>query len=206
MASTRRDPAGRRQAGQLCLDLQPRLLGAASPPEADRGSTRTLAARRSRSSHGRSGGEGGQGRRLLRRRHRRVHLPGRRLLLPRDEHPTAGRALRQRDDHRHRPRRVADPRRCGRRAPDDPGAGRRIASRSLDRDPDQRRGSRRRKVPPRTRPDHEAGSSGRFRRALGHRVPVGRRDQPVLRQPRRQAHRLGSNTRRRHRSRHSGPR
>ncbi len=54
--------------------------------------------------------EGGQGGRLLQRRHRRVPLPGRRVLLPGDEHPPAGRAPGHRGDHRHRPRRVADPR------------------------------------------------------------------------------------------------
>ena len=64
---------------------------------------------RHRGGHGRGGGQGGQGRRLLQRRHRRVHLPGRRVLLPRDEHPPAGRAPGHRGDHRHRPRRVADP-------------------------------------------------------------------------------------------------
>ena len=56
-------------------------------------------------------------RRLHQRRHRRVPLPGRRVLLPRDEHPPPGRALGHRGDHRARPRRVADP-------------GRRRASRS----------------------------------------------------------------------------
>ena len=49
--------------------------------------------------------------RLLQRRHRRVPLPGRRVLLPRDEHPAPGGAPRHRGGHRHRPRRRADPRR-----------------------------------------------------------------------------------------------
>ena len=49
--------------------------------------------------------------RLRERRHRRDALPGRRVLLPRDEHAPAGRALRHRGDHRPRPRRRAAPRR-----------------------------------------------------------------------------------------------
>ena len=78
---------------------------------------------RHRGGHGRGGHQGGQGRRLLQRRHRRVHLPGRRVLLPRDEHPAAGRAPGHRGHHRHRPRRVADPRRQRRAAADDAGGG-----------------------------------------------------------------------------------
>ncbi len=41
--------------------------------------------------------------------------------LPRDEHPPAGRASGDRDDHRHRPRRADDPRRGGREAAPHPG-------------------------------------------------------------------------------------
>ena len=41
--------------------------------------------------------------------HRRVPLPGRRVLVPRDEHPAPGRALRHRDGHVARPRRRAAP-------------------------------------------------------------------------------------------------
>ncbi len=71
----------------------------------------TALPRRRRRGDGRGRDQGRQGRRLLQRRHGRVHLPGRRVLLPRDEHPPAGRAPGHRGDHRHRPRRVADPRR-----------------------------------------------------------------------------------------------
>ena len=50
---------------------------------------------------------GRAGLRLRERRHGRVPLPGRRVLLPRDEHATPGRAPRYRAGHRARPRRVA---------------------------------------------------------------------------------------------------
>ena len=49
--------------------------------------------------------------RLSRRRHGRVPLRGRRVLLHRDEHAHPGRASGDRDDHRHRSRPRADPRR-----------------------------------------------------------------------------------------------
>ena len=76
--------------------------------------------------------------RLRERRHRRDALPGRRVLLPRDEHAPAGRALRHRGDHRARPRRRAAPRRGGRAAVVHAGVDR--APRPLDRVPHQRRG------------------------------------------------------------------
>ena len=51
------------------------------------------------------------------RRHGRVRRrAGPLVLLPRDEHPPAGRASGHRDDHRHRPRRADDPRRRRREA------------------------------------------------------------------------------------------
>ena len=53
---------------------------------------------------------------LPRRRHGRVPLRGRRVLLHRDEHAPAGRASGDRDDHRHRPRHRADPHRLRRAA------------------------------------------------------------------------------------------
>ena len=62
---------------------------------------------------GRGRGAGGQGHRLRERRHRRDAVPGRRVLLPRDEHAAPGGALRDRDGHPARPRRRADPRRVG---------------------------------------------------------------------------------------------
>ena len=54
--------------------------------------------------------------RLPRRRHGRVPLRGRRVLLHRDEHAPAGGASGHRDDHRHRPRHRADPHRLRRAA------------------------------------------------------------------------------------------
>ena len=59
--------------------------------------------------------------RLRERGHRRDALPRRRVLVPRDEHPPAGRALRHRDGHVARPRRRAAPRRRGRAAVVHPG-------------------------------------------------------------------------------------
>ena len=58
---------------------------------------------------GRGRRQGRQGLRLRQRRHRRVPLPGRRVLLPRDEHPAPGRAPGHRAGVGHRPRRRADP-------------------------------------------------------------------------------------------------
>jgi acetyl-CoA carboxylase biotin carboxylase subunit len=51
-----------------------------------------------------------------RRRHARVPLPGRRVLLHRDEHAHPGRAPGDRDGHRHRPRQGAAADRRGREA------------------------------------------------------------------------------------------
>ena len=76
--------------------------------------------------------------RLPRRRHGRGHAGRRGVLLPRDEHPGPGRALRDRDGQRRRHRPRADPGRRRRAALDRPG-GRR-AARLVDRVPDQRRG------------------------------------------------------------------
>ena len=84
--------------------------------------------------------------RLLQRRHGRVPVCRRRVLLPRDEHPAAGRAPGHRDGDWHRPRRRADPRRVGHGAVVRPGR------RSLRRGhaiemPHQRREPGRRPVP-----------------------------------------------------------
>ena len=59
---------------------------------------------------------------LLRRRHDRGPAPGRRVLLPRDEHARPGRALRDRDGHRHRHRQGGNPGRRRRAALDHAGA------------------------------------------------------------------------------------
>ena len=78
---------------------------------------------------------------LSRRRHRRVPLRGRRLLLHRDEHAHPGRASGDRDDHRHRPRQRADQDRRRRRPVADPERG--DDRRPRHRVPHQRRASRR---------------------------------------------------------------
>ena len=103
---------------------------------------------------GRGGGQGRGGRRLLQRRHCRVPVPGGRVLLPRDEHPFAGRAPGHRDDHRHRPGGRADPGGLGRAPVVRPGRHRAPGSRH--RGPDQRREPRRRPLPAVARHDHQA--------------------------------------------------
>ena len=78
-------------------------------------------------------GDGRNG--LSRRRHDRVPLRERRVLLHRDEHPAPGRASGDRDDQRHRPGPRADPRRQ-RRGPVVP-PGRDPPPRPRDRMPHQ---------------------------------------------------------------------
>ena len=80
----------------------------------------------------------GARRRLPLRRHDRGAAPGRRVLLPRDEHARAGGALRDRDGHRHRHRARADQDRRGRAAR--LLAGGRGGARPRHRVPHQRRG------------------------------------------------------------------
>ena len=62
------------------------------------------------------------------RRHARVPLSGRRVLLHRDEHAAAGRASDLRDDQRHRHRARADPHRRRRAAGLSPGRCRALAA------------------------------------------------------------------------------
>ena len=82
--------------------------GAVAARRADAGDARVAVRRRRRR---------GAGDRLRRRRHGRVPRRRRRqLLLPRDEHPAAGRAPGHRVRHRPRPRRPAAARRRGRAA------------------------------------------------------------------------------------------
>ena len=83
-------------------------------------------------------GRGRPRRQLPLGRHDRGPAPGRRVLLPRDEHARAGRALRDRGDHGHRHRARADPDRRRRGAV--LRAGRRPLARPRDRVPHQRRG------------------------------------------------------------------
>ncbi len=72
--------------------------------------------------------------------------------------------------------------------------GRHRAPRPRDRVPHQRRGPGRRPLPAVARHDHRAAGARRARRALGRRLRRGRHDLAVLRQPRRQARRVGRAT------------
>ena len=96
-----RDPPGRA-----------RLLAPAPPPEGARGSA-LPGHHAPRSASGWAAivrqGDGRHG--LSRRGDDRVPVGRRRVLLHRDEHPAAGRASGDRDDHRHRPGARADPHR-----------------------------------------------------------------------------------------------
>ena len=111
------------------------------------------------------------GGRLPRRRDGRGDAGRRRVLLPRDEHPGPGRALRDRDGHRRRHRPRAAPRRRRRAA--EPRPGGRRAARPRDRVPDQRRGrpqelrpgARARSPPTASRPGRGCGSTPVSRRA-----------------------------------------
>ena len=91
--------------------------------------------------------QGRQGLRLRERRHRRVPVPGRRVLLPRDEHPAPGRAPRHRAGHRHRPRGRAAAGRGGRAAVVHPGVRSDAAAGPRHRGAHQRREPGRRPVP-----------------------------------------------------------
>ena len=97
------------------------LLGPAAPPEADRGEPGPRLPRPRPPRHGHGRGEGLRGLRLLQRRDRGVPVPGRRVLLPRDEHPPPGGAPRHRAGDGAGPRRLADPHRRGRAARLHPG-------------------------------------------------------------------------------------
>ena len=94
----RRGPGARRHARQRDPPRRARLLDPAPPPEADRGvararSSTTSCARGS----ARSRVDAAKAVDYRRRRHDRGPAPGRRVLLPRDEHARPGRALRDRD-------------------------------------------------------------------------------------------------------------
>src|ERR1044071_2168387 len=106
-----RNPGARRRAQECGLPWRTRLLPAAPPPEDHGRGTRLR-------STGQAAGEGGgalrgsvPADRLPGRRHLRVPVRGRRILLHRDEHAHPGRAPGDRDDHRRRPGAGADSRR-----------------------------------------------------------------------------------------------
>ena len=106
--------------------------------------------------------------RLPRRRHLRVPVRERRVLLHRDEHARAGRAPGDRDGHRHRHRADADPRRRRREAAvhaaPDPDA------RPRDRVPHQRRGPV--QVHAVAGPHHDCGTRRAARACASTRTPT----------------------------------
>ena len=109
----------------------PRLLAAAPLPEAGRGGARAVPDRRAAQGDPRVRQAHLQGGRLLRRRHRRVPgRPGRPDLVPRGQHPSAGRAPGHRGDRGHRPGAPAVPDRQRRGARHHRGSRRRAATRS----------------------------------------------------------------------------
>ena len=143
-AAPHRDPGARRPARQHPLPRRARMLDPAPPPEGGRGSAVALRHARNAQGDGRAGRRAGAGGRILFRGHGRADRLRRRydrqeLLLPRDEHPAAGRASGDRGSHRPRPRRADDPRRGGREAEVHPG--RREAQRLGGREPRLCRGS-----------------------------------------------------------------
>ena len=138
-AAAHRVPGARRQLRQRRAPGRARLLDAAPPSEGDRGGAGARAStRQAAQDHGRALRAGLPRGRLPQRRHARVPLPGRRVLLHRDEHARAGRASGDRagDRHRHRQGAAAD---RGRRAAA-VRAERHSDSRPRDRMPHQRRG------------------------------------------------------------------
>ena len=158
----RRGPGARRQGRQHDPPRRARLLDPAPPPEADRGVAGAAGRRRAAREDRQDRRRRRQGRRLPLGRHDRGPAAGRRVLLPRDEHARAGRALRDRGGLRHRHRARADPDRRRRDAVDHPGRGR--PARPRDRVPHQRRG-RRQELRPRARHRHPLPRAERARRA-----------------------------------------
>ena len=197
-----RNPGARRQARQRHLSRRARMLDPAPQSEGDRGSAVAAARRDHPPPDGRAGGRAGEGRELRFRRHRRIRRrPGQELLFPGDEHAAAGRASRDRTDHRHRSGRADDPGRGRREA----GAG--AEGRHADRMGGGVAGLCRRSVPQLPALDRAAGeipSAGReqrrrHHRAQRHRRAGRRRDLDLLRSDDRQARDPRAVARRRHR-------
>ena len=137
----RRGAAARRRAWHRAPPRRARLLGAAPPPEGDRGVA--VPGRRpcapGRAWRGRRRAR--PGRRVRRRRHRRVPARQRgRLVLPGAQRPPPGGAPGDRGGHRDRPRAGPDRDRRRHSAADRAGRGR--AARARDPVPALRRGSR----------------------------------------------------------------
>ena len=110
-AAPYRDPGAGRWPRRGRPSRRARLLAAAAAPEGAGGSAlpgpQCRAARPDRRAGRRSGAQA----QVPRRRHHGVPVPGRRVLLHRDEHPPAGRASDHRGGDRHRPGARADPHR-----------------------------------------------------------------------------------------------
>ncbi len=105
-----RNPGAGRQARQRHLSRRARMLDPAPQSEGDRGGALAAAGRGDAAQDGRAGGRARQGGQLRFRGHRRIRRrAGPQLLFPRNEHPPAGRASRDRAGHRRRPRRADDP-------------------------------------------------------------------------------------------------
>ena len=115
-AAPHRGAGVRRRQGQRHPPGRARLLAAAPAPESDGGGAFTRPQRRGAQEDRHHSRQGHAEDQLPRRRHRRVPLRGRAVLLHRDEHPPAGGASGHRDDHRARSRHRADPHRLRRTA------------------------------------------------------------------------------------------
>ena len=139
------------------------LLGAAAPPEADRGGAVAVPYARPAQEDGQGRGPRRRGRRIRERGHDRVPRGCQgQLLLHRDEHADPGGASRHRGGDRHRPDQAADPHRKRREAGVRPE--RHHVREARDRVPDQRGGSGP-QLRPVARHDRPLLPAGRARRA-----------------------------------------
>ena len=198
-AAAHRDPGAGRRPRQRGLPVGARVLDPAPAPEGDRGGPLPFLDDATRRAMGEQAVALAKAVRLPVRRHRRVRRrEGQELLLPGDEHPPAGGAPGDRDDHRARPRRADDPRRRRRTTSLHPGAD---PARGLGaRMPHQRRGPVPRLPALHRSPGPLPAAGGRARRgARGHGRLRGRRDLHLLRLDDRQAHHPRRNPRPGHR-------
>ncbi len=108
-AASYRAAGARRRQGRCGPPLRAGLFAAAPPPEGVGGRPLPGAQRGHAGEDRRHRRQGHAGARLCRRGDGRVPVRERRVLLHRDEHPHPGRASRDGDDHRDRPRERADP-------------------------------------------------------------------------------------------------